>query len=122
MFVVESGNGLDSVLVAPSTFNAAVSEGTQALASILAFAAFVATVTEGAVAADQLIARFLWELIDDSQAVNWGDINNNQTPTWAAIANEQAINWAALNTDAPPGWTVIYDEQTASWQVVSTQG
>jgi hypothetical protein len=108
-------------LVAPSTFNATVSEGTEALATILASAAFIASITEGAVAADQLVARFLWELIDDSQTVSWGDINNNQTPTWAVIANEQPVNWSALNTDVPPGWSVIYNEQTGLWQVVNTQ-
>jgi hypothetical protein len=82
----------------------------------------MATITEGAVAADQLVARYLWELIDDAQTVNWGAIGTNQTSQWGTISNAQAISWSALNTNVPPGWTVVYDEQTASWQVINMQG
>ena len=76
--IAENSSGLDSVLVAPSTFNAAVVEGSEALASVLASAAFIAAVTEGAVAADQLTRRLLWELIDDSQPVSWQLINTQE--------------------------------------------
>jgi len=76
--VEESSGGTDSALVAPSTFGATTSEGAEAIATILVSAAFIATITEGAVAADQLTRRLLWELIDDSQSISWQLINTQE--------------------------------------------
>jgi hypothetical protein len=73
--VEESSVGTDSALVVASTFGATTSEGAEAIATILVSTAIIATITEGAVAADQLTRRLLWELIDDSQSVSWQIIN-----------------------------------------------
>jgi hypothetical protein len=108
--------------VAPSRFNAAISETAQVLVSVLASAVFFATITEGAVAADQIIARFLWEIINDAQTANWGTINNAGSTTWATIGTAQTDSWQAINDSQNAGWTVIYDGQTDTWQVVKTQG
>jgi hypothetical protein len=48
-----------------------VSEEVDAVARFLASVAFIASVQEGTQIADQLLARFLWELINDRQTVNW---------------------------------------------------
>jgi hypothetical protein len=109
-------------LVAPSTFNVAVSETAQVLDSILASAVFIATIQEGATAADQIIARLLWEIINDAQTANWGSINSAQSVTWSTVGTAQTVSWQNINAAQNAGWTVIYDGQTDTWQVVKTQG
>jgi hypothetical protein len=108
--------------VAPSTFNASVSETAQVLDAVFASAVFFATITEGAVAADQIIARLLWEIINDAQTADWGNINASQTTTWATIGTAQTNGWQDINSAQNAGWTVIYDGQTDTWQVIKTQG
>ena len=98
MSVEETVTGSDSVLVAPSIFNAAVDETAQVLDTVLATAVFFATITEGALAADQIIARLLWEIINDSQTANWASINDAQTPGWSEINNSQSTTWQSVKT------------------------
>jgi hypothetical protein len=76
--IAENSSGVDSALVEASTFSAAVNENAGALETVLALGTLNAGVTEGAVAADQLTRRLLWELIDDSQPVSWQLINTQE--------------------------------------------
>jgi hypothetical protein len=108
--------------VAPSIFNAAINESAAVIDTIFANAVLFATITEGAVAADQIIARLLWEIINDAQTADWGNINASQTTTWATTGTAQAQAWQTINAAQTPGWTVVYDGQTDTWQVIKTQG
>ncbi len=68
----------DSTSVAPSTFSAAVAvESVSASDRAVAYAVLIAAVTGNAVGADQVLSRFLWEIIDDSQTPNWQNISTN---------------------------------------------
>jgi hypothetical protein len=71
VFIVESVQGLDSSVVEPSIFNAAVDETAYAISFVVSSAVLYSSVLEGAGAADEILARYLWELIDDSQPVSW---------------------------------------------------
>jgi hypothetical protein len=42
--------------------------------------------------------RFLWEIIDDTQAGNWQNINNPQTPGWSVIDNANSPGWTQIAT------------------------
>ena len=80
--ISESSVATDTVTVGPSTFSAPVSETAVAADSVLALAVFFATMTDGAVTVDQMAARLLWELVNDSQNANWNIVNNVQSTTW----------------------------------------
>lgn len=75
VFIAESVQGLASGTVEPSVFNAAVVEYVNGLDTIVTTAVLYSSALNGAVAADEIIARYLWELIDDSQPVSWQLIN-----------------------------------------------
>jgi hypothetical protein len=64
----------------------------------LASAVFLATIQEGAGGADVILARFLWEIINDAQATNWATINSAQTVTWAEINTSQSTTWQTVKT------------------------
>lgn len=110
----------DSVLVAPSTFNAAVSEQISAIAQFLASVAFIANIQEGAQAADSLLARFLWELVDDYQNANWNSINDSQSISWSLIAGQSA-EWNTINDAQNTEWNQVDDSQPATWNDVPNQ-
>jgi hypothetical protein len=90
--------GEDAPLVAPSVFNAPVSEGAAAFDSILANAVFAAILTDSAVAVDELVRRLLWEVINDAQAVNWNDANTSQSTAWGTINSSQPTAWTPVKT------------------------
>jgi hypothetical protein len=96
--ITEVAAGFDSVVVSASTFNASVDEFAEGLDDVLANAVLFVTITEGAVATDQIIARLLWELINDAQTANWAYIDAAQTPGWTVISNGQAGTWQAIKT------------------------
>jgi hypothetical protein len=97
--VDELGTAGDSTSVAASTFTAPVVESVSAVDAFLAAAVFIATVQGGATAADQVVCRFLWELIDDSQNAGWTTINDAQAPGWTTIDTAQTNPWTVIGTD-----------------------
>jgi hypothetical protein len=56
--------------------------------AFLAAAVLFATVQGSATAADQVVARFLWNLIDGSQSPGWTTINDAQSTTWTVIGTD----------------------------------
>jgi hypothetical protein len=87
----------------------------------LAIATFFAIVTDGAVAVDAMSARLLWEIINDAQTANWGNISNAQPGAWATVNDAQTAAWGTIANAQTPGWATINDAQGASWDVVKTQ-
>jgi hypothetical protein len=96
----EIGVAQDSTTVAASIFNAPVSETAVAADSILALAVLFATMTDGAVGVDQITARLLWEIINDSQNASWAQINDAQNPGWSTINNAQPTTWSVVKTQS----------------------
>jgi hypothetical protein len=47
----------------------------------------VLNISETATGTDSIQGRKLWELIDDSQTPNWGDINTTQSANWGLISS-----------------------------------
>jgi len=68
------------------------------LDSLLASAVFLATIQDSAVGADVILARFLWEIINDAQTANWGTINAAQTAGWAEVNTAQSTTWQTVKT------------------------
>jgi hypothetical protein len=98
VFFADGASTQDSTLVAPSVFNAPVSEQVSAASSVLASAVFAAIITDGAVAVDEFVRRLLWEVINDAQAVDWGAVNTSQSTTWGTIDNSQPTAWTPVKT------------------------
>lgn len=98
VFIVESVQGLDSNVVEPSVFNAAVNETAYAISFVVTSAVLYSSVLEGAVAADEILARFLWELINDAQTASWAEINTSQASGWSNISTTQSNPWQVIDT------------------------
>jgi hypothetical protein len=95
-------------------------ESVSAVDAFLASAVLFAAVQDGAVGVDTIVARFLWELIDDAQSANWATIGDAQTPNWATLTTAQTASWATINDTQTPGWTTIDDAQSGFWAVIGT--
>ena len=79
-------------------FSATVSEATQASTLVLAGLEFAVTIQEGAVALDAPAARYLWEIINDSQSNNWTTVNGAQNAGWSIVNDSQNATWSAIKT------------------------
>lgn len=69
--VSESGLSIDSVLVEASEFSATVANAAEMADNPKAFAVMISAVTDGAEIDDSDSANFLWNLINNSQSVNY---------------------------------------------------
>lgn len=65
---------------------------------------------------DSVFARFLWDLIDDSQNANWsgvpsaadanwGPIQSASVPGWAKVQSAADASWGPIQSTSSPGWT-----------------
>lgn len=59
-------------------FKSNLQENARASSTVVNAANFISSVNETARASDRFVRRFLWELIDDNQAVSWQLINTNE--------------------------------------------
>lgn len=94
----ELATGTDSTLVAPSMFNAPVAEAAVATDSFATNAIVYASISLTVTIADTVVARYLWEPVDDTQTANWQTIGNAQTAGWVLIPNTQVSGWIPVKT------------------------
>jgi hypothetical protein len=76
---------------------------------------FAYTVDVAQASTQDILARFLWELIDDTQNANWQNITNTQNPGWVLVSSTQGASWQLLDTTQGSGWQVIDNNQDPSW-------
>ena len=77
---------------------------------------------EALLATDTVAGRLLWELIDDLQSANWGDISTAQSPNWGAVDDTQTANWSAVSTVQSPTWTTVTNTQDPNWVDINIFG
>lgn len=119
--ISETSAAADSVLVAPSIFNAIAVASATALDNLNAPGSiYNVTVPESATLSDSVIGAFLWNLIDDSQGVNWQNVVSEQSVTWNAIANNQTAGWSDVDNSQPTSWGNIQDDQDPDWVDIPT--
>lgn len=94
----ELATGTDSTLVAPSTFNAPVAEAAVATDSFATNTIVYASISLTVTIADTVVARYLWEPVDDTQTPNWQTIGNAQSAGWVLIPNTQVSGWIPVKT------------------------
>jgi hypothetical protein len=76
--VTNDGSTAQDVVSTQATFNSLSQENARASNTFTGAGAFISNVNETAKASDTFVRRFLWELIDDNQAVSWQLINTNE--------------------------------------------
>ena len=57
---------------------------------------FEAVLAEHGVAADSVLGKLLWEIINDSQ-----------TTAWQNVVTDTGTTWQVVNTAEDPGWQII---------------
>jgi hypothetical protein len=92
-----------------------VADAVAAIDAPTAGAIFYAAVIAYAGVTDVATARYLWELIDDSQTPDWGNINDTQSAGWVEINDIQATSWQNVGNTQADGWTQIDDTQDPNW-------
>jgi hypothetical protein len=102
------------------TFNGVILEAAIISDEAVAVATFMASVVELATISDLLLGRPLWEIIDDVQNADWGNITNTQTAGWQNIDDTQSINWQNINNTQSSGWAQVDDTQSAGWTPIDT--
>jgi hypothetical protein len=95
--IAETVSGLDS-LTTDVEFNAAIEELARGTATARSTVAFGALIQELAIAADSPLARFLWELINDSQSVAWQNIGSSSPTVWQTINDFEDPDWTPVDT------------------------
>jgi hypothetical protein len=68
-----------------ASFGSSVTETAVSADTLVAAAAFIASINELATATDSIAARPFWEIIDDTQTANWQNNSTPQTAGWAAV-------------------------------------
>jgi hypothetical protein len=119
--ILETSAASDVVLVAPSIFNAIALASATALDNFNpAGSVYRVTVPESATLSDSVIGAFLWNLIDDSQSVNWQNVVAAQSVNWSAINSSQTVSWSNVDNSQSTSWGNIQDDQDPDWTDVPT--
>jgi hypothetical protein len=87
---------------------------------VVAVQVFLCAIQETVTASDSFYARFLWELINDSQSANWGNIDTAESTTWATINAAQTAGWATIDTAESTDWELINDSNPNTWTKIGT--
>jgi hypothetical protein len=99
-FIAEISEALeiDGTSLPQTDFVATQSETVRSTGASAAGANFVATLLEQIDVSDEPVSRYLWELINDSQAVVWQKFNTDAGGGWGLVDSEQPSDWQEINT------------------------
>jgi hypothetical protein len=101
VYISEQAAGLDSLNAPNSTYNATVANTVRALDTPSTNAIFYAAVIAYAGITDIATARYLWELIDDSQTADWVLVNDAAPTSWAVLDSSETADWTLIPTPPP---------------------
>lgn len=77
---------------------AAVPESAQVANVFFASAAYLASYSDNATVSDSNVSQFLWETINDYQAVSWSNIATGTNSTWTVINTSANVSWVEIKT------------------------
>jgi len=118
VFIGENASGLDVFTVAASIFNAAFTDFASGIDVNQPNFTYNIIVPEGVSAQDFINSRYLWELIDNTEASDWGVINDTQTASWSQIDDTQALNWQNVGNTQTATWSQIDDAESGNWEQI----
>jgi hypothetical protein len=55
-------------------------------------------ILELGIASDSILARYLWELINDTQTVAWQNIASQTSTSWQSVNTSTSTNWTPIET------------------------
>lgn len=96
--LTETVTATDEYTPAGSTYNVSLSGDVSAQDVYIGGGSTSVDILEVVYANGTFTSRFLWEVIDDTQAANWGSISTIQTPAWSIINNNQTSTWTPITT------------------------
>jgi len=79
-------------------FGVSVEEEARVFESALAAAVFIGRVLITVKATDAVISRLLWELINDSQPVDWQNIGTSGGGSWQIVNTSEETDWKVIKT------------------------
>jgi hypothetical protein len=94
---VESSTATDAIDAA-ATFEALIEEFGSVTDVVFVTQVFMCAIQETITASDSFFARFLWELINDSQTANWVNTNTSESTTWVIINDSNPNTWTEIGT------------------------
>jgi len=97
-----------------------IEEFGSAIDEVVVAQVFLCAIQETITASDSFFARFLWELINDSQTAGWGNIDTAESTTWATINASQTAGWATVDTAETAGWAEIDSSNPNTWTKIGT--
>ena len=93
----EVGIGLDQVL-ATGSFQHFINESASGFDTTSSNTQFGALIQELGIASDSPLARFLWELINDSQSVTWQNVQSAGATNWVVVNTSETTTWQDVPT------------------------
>jgi len=96
-----------------------VSESVTASDAVNARGVFIVAFSDGVRITDVAVLRALWELINDSQPLNWQNIASAGGAVWGNISTAQTTDWQLIQTPET-SWGNINTAQPSTWVVVPT--
>lgn len=117
----DTTSGSDSYAAA-ADFIASMEDQASAAANFVARVAFIASVLESGTAIDAVTARFLWELIDDSQTVSWQNVDSSESTSWGNVQTAQTAAWGTIDTSGDGGWGNVDTSESTDWSNIDTSG
>jgi len=117
-FISETASGLDAISTVGSIFTAAFTDSASGIDVNQPNFTYNITVPEGVNAQDLIYARYLWELIDNTETADWGVINDTQTASWSQIDDTQALNWQNVGNTQTATWSQIDDTESGNWEQI----
>ncbi len=118
VLIDENASGIDVFTVSASIFNAAFTDSASGIDALQPNFTYFITVSEGVNAQDLIFARYLWELIDNTETSDWGVINDTQTASWSQIDDTQALNWQNVGNTQTATWSQIDDNESGNWEQI----
>lgn len=95
--IVEAASA-DSSLAIKTNLSTGVSEAVQSKDTPTVLQQLNVLQSEGAAITDSVLARALWEVIDDLENANWQNVANTQAPGWTDVDDKTDLDWQNIPT------------------------
>lgn len=116
--ISEAASGIDVISTAGSIFGAIFTDSASGIDVNQPNFTYNITVPEGVNAQDLIYARYLWELIDNTEVADWVNINDTQTASWSQIDDTQALNWQNVGNTQTATWSQIDNTESGNWEQI----
>jgi hypothetical protein len=86
------------VVSSKAGFAVSVQESSSVVDAVIARLLVQASIIEAAQGSDSVTAAFLWNLINDFEAVDWQNVNTSEALDWQNVNTAQTTSWQQIPT------------------------